>query len=560
MPISGSRNARIAITADARGVETGVRDAKRQLNTLARDQEKRRNADESAMKRSESRGKSLMKGLAAGGIALAGLGISNLADDLLTYETGLMRLQIAGEMTNEQLATFRDRIKAVSSATGASRDDVLGVATAFVRQTGDMKGANEQLELMTKTMQATGASADSVAGVLSMFEKNLHLDPKDWQRGMDAIIKAGHMGGVEMADMAKAFTEPASEYAAKFAGGDTLKGMTEALAIFQKLNDLTHDPAVAGDRMKEALSALGGKDAKHLAGVLGINPFTIDPKTGKEVVKDGIELLHDIHDKLAKDPAHKQELMLKLFPDMRARDAISFLEENLDSVDDLSKSIANSNQLTTDYMKYQASDAAKIAAAKEQIKNTAEDALMKGYNAVQGVGKGAAMMIGGESEDDRITKLRAKRMDERIGYLNAKYAEANGPVDESDEDAVARRSKAVNEQLAREQMTEDNLKTMIAGGHINRGRYQRVEGPALKGQDGAYAYVNQGDYSAAELQQIGAAAGGTSDSGQIVALLRQLVDVMKAKGDANISIDGSKVAEASARAPWHRSRAARNGG
>ena len=115
---------------------------------------------------------------------------------------------------------------------------------------------------------------------VSLMEKSLHLDPSQWQRGVDMMIKAGHMGGAELAQFAGAYREVGAEYAAMFAGGDTLKGQQHAIAMFQKLVDMTGNAEVAADRMKETLKDFP-QDAKKLAQHLGINPYMWDAKGKK---------------------------------------------------------------------------------------------------------------------------------------------------------------------------------------------------------------------------------------------------------------------------------------
>lgn len=369
MAVGAKRNAKIELGIDASKLDPGINQARRKLRGFGRDVgdiakgtakvfgSAFSGAASSAGRLVKAGGSALLGGL---GIQAAG-GITGMLGDVLSFEKAMTRLQITGSLNAEQLADFRGEIGRVSAATGVSRDDILKAASGYVEATGDIKGARTEIGLMAEVMAATGSPAEDVAGVMAVLRDNMKLDPTQWRSAFDILIKQGHEGSIEMANVAKNLSQ-ASAMFSTFEGGASAKGLAEVSALAQVVNKLTRDPALTGTYLKDAFLDLR-KDAAKLRNYK-IEPFTKDA-LGNKVMKDPIALLDAIaNSKLAKDP----ELLKKVFPDVRGLEGIEFAVHNLAEIHRLIDASVGSNQLATDFQIQQASASAKIERAWNGIK------------------------------------------------------------------------------------------------------------------------------------------------------------------------------------------------
>lgn len=379
MAVSAKRNARIELTAGTAGMDRGLDDARRKMRTFERDQAKAdKAAERAAARRAKAQEKARAKayaGIRSGithgvGMALGAAGLNDIADmgrQVLDFERNLTRFQVVGEMSTDEINSFRAAILKTSDATGVSKEQLLEGAAAYVGFTGDAKGATEQLDLLARTTRATGASASDIAGIFATFNKNLHLDPSQWSAAMDILVKQAHEGGVELNDLAGKFAPVAAAYA-QFAGGASVKGLANASAMAQVFQNLTHDTSETAthvQRMFDALEHNANKLRSH-----GIDPYTT--VNGRKVGRDPLEVLDEIHSKgLDRDA----ELMQKLFPEERARKTARYLLDNLDTVHRIAEESANSNQVAKDYSVVVESSAGKMDAAWNRVKNSVAEAM-----------------------------------------------------------------------------------------------------------------------------------------------------------------------------------------
>lgn len=369
---SAKRNAKIELTSSAAGVDKGLNDARRKLRGFQRDQEREQREQERAQKRAQRSamgfGRSVLSGMAAaGGFDIAG-GVTGFVGEIMDADKALTRLQITGEMNEKQLADFRQKLLEASTATGVSRAALIQGASAYVAFTGNTKNAQQSLELFGRVAQATGSSMEDVAGIAAMFDKNLHLDPSQWSAAFDVLVKQGHIGGVEMKDLAARFASVASAYA-EFEGGSSTKGLGQVSAMAQVLQNMTHDADTTNTYLKDMFNDIK-KNAPKLR-KFKIEPFT-KGADGKKRMVDVMTILDKIAGSpLAKDP----ELLQKVFPESRGRAAVEYLTKELALVHQIAKDSTDSNQVSKDFDIYSKSSAGRLEAAWNNIKNAIAEAL-----------------------------------------------------------------------------------------------------------------------------------------------------------------------------------------
>jgi hypothetical protein len=124
-------------------------------------------------------------------------------DETLTYVAST--LAGGGSLEEKQAAKVRvsDAIDVALQAGGGKRDDAAAALNRMVAS-GAFEGdeALTALAPVVKTAHAGGASADDIAA-MAVAMKNNGVAPGDLQKGFDAALKAGQLGGVELRDMAK---------------------------------------------------------------------------------------------------------------------------------------------------------------------------------------------------------------------------------------------------------------------------------------------------------------------------------------------------------------------
>lgn len=492
MSVSATRAARIQITADASKMGPGIADAKRQLRTFQREQargskQQEREAKQSAkaQEKAKSRvmsGANSLAGTLAGGVGMAlGAdaigGLQGAVSAALDFDRAMTRLQINGEATTAQTDEFRTAILATSRATGVSVDEIQKGEGAYLRFTGNVKYARASLDLLAKTTRATGASAEDIGGIFATFDKNLNLDPSQWSEAMDILVKQAHVGGVELVDLAKDFAPVVSMFATGFSGGNSLNGLSEVSAMAQTLQNFTHDAALTNTYLKDMFQDIG-KNADKFRD-LKIEPFTVDPKTKKKVLKDGFDLL----DQLSKTAAAKDpEILKKLFPEIRSNETAKYLLENLDAVHQIASESLNSNQVAKDFDVIMSSASGKIDTAWNSIKVSIAEALTpERAQAFADIIKGAAEEFG-----DGIHMFGGPSKEE--GTKGGALSFVNIQQEQGEDAAVAAAKKA---------LTDDPFDTKVKGGSLadslaNQMRQQAMmssTGGLENYQAGARAYL-----------------------------------------------------------------------
>lgn len=368
MAVGSKRNAKIEITTDASKMDPGLAEARKKMRNFERD------VKAFGGTASKIASMPLKAGKAIGGAVLGGLGIqaaggiTGMLGDILNVEKAFTRLQITGEMSTSQLQSFRDEVKRVSAATGLGREQILEGASSYVALTGDAQGAQNALQVFAEVAQGSGASMADIASTAAALRDNMGIDPKDFRPAFDILVKQGHLGAVEIKDLATQMASLAPMFA-HFSGGKTLHGLAEAGAAAQVIRKEFGNADEMGTGFRDAMSDMV-KNAKKLR-AHGVEIFTVDPKTKQKVLRDFFDIMSDIKKSdLAKDP----ELLQKVFGEIRGRRAIDALLNKLDQAKELMSTSEGSDQVAKDNAIYQESAAGKIERAWNNVKLAMADA------------------------------------------------------------------------------------------------------------------------------------------------------------------------------------------
>lgn len=381
MAVSASRKAKVELVAESKGMDAGLKDAARKLRLFEREQikaaktvarEQARADKEAARERQRSMGAigGGMKAVGFGVAAAAGFdvaaGFGGMVKDVFDLDKQMTRLRITGEQSAAQIAAFKAEVMRSSDATGVSANELAGGAIALVNFTGNADAARQSLELMGKTMKATDASAADVAGIFAMFDKNIHLPADQWGKAMDVLVKQGHIGGIEMKDLAGSFARAGAAGAMLFEGGASVEGLSRVSAMAQVLNNMTHDAATTTTYLNDMFQDFKKPTTVKRMREHGIEPF--DLKTG--MLKQPLQILDEIAKKKL-----SIEQMGGIFRDIRGEGTIEFLEHNLALVHQIDDASQDSNQTQIDFALEQESSSGKMEAAWNRLKNAISGAM-----------------------------------------------------------------------------------------------------------------------------------------------------------------------------------------
>lgn len=348
----------IAIGASSADMDRGLRDARKKLRSFGAD----------AKKSLGGLGKKALGGglgaLGAGfGIQAAG-GLTEMVTEIFDVEKALTRLQISGSMTGAELASFRDQALAVSKATGVSRAEIVKGAAAYVMMTGDAKGAAEASQLFAEIAAGSGANMEDVAKSAAALRQNLKIDPKDFRKAFDVLIKQGQLGAVEISDLSQQLAAVAPQFG-NFSGSKTVEGMSELGAMLQVVRQGFGSVEEAGTGFRGLMTQIE-KNQKKLKKA-GIN--IIDPKTNK--MKSLLSLIREMKDNKG---LQKTGAMFDLLGEAKAVQAAGLLMERLEEVDRIKRDSLGSDQVAKNNAIWQASASGKMAKAWESVKNSLAEA------------------------------------------------------------------------------------------------------------------------------------------------------------------------------------------
>lgn len=383
MGVSAKRNARIEITADARGVAPGIADARRQVRTFQREQSKgsKQQAREDKRKakdeeKSRAKLKSGAKGLAgnvAGGFGTAlgfdaAGGVAGMVGDVMDFTRALTRFQILSGKTPEQMNALRASILGVSNATGISANEVLAGASTYVDLTGDVDGATTAMGSFTKIAQASGASIADVSTAAAAMQDAMKLNPKDFEATFSGLITQGKAGAVGLKDFAGEFSSLLPKFA-RFKGNLGAEGIMQLGAAFQVARHGFGDASEAATGLESMMGALS-KNAGNFEDA-GVRIF--------DTAKDGTKTFRNLHDivvdigksKLAKDP----EALSKAFGRKEAEATYNQLARLPGLYDQMIDAGKDAGSVQRDFDTYMASSSGKMEQAWIKIKNAVATAL-----------------------------------------------------------------------------------------------------------------------------------------------------------------------------------------
>lgn len=352
MAISRS-NAHVEITSSASKFGTGLRDARKKLSSFG--------ADARKMFRSTGGAIATVGAGIAGGLGLAGgFAMGDVVGDVMATEKALVRFQIAGSRTAEQMDAVRASLSAVSQESGISRSELIAGASAYVALTGDADGAGQAMSLFAKVANATGASMEDISATAASMRDNLKIDPKDFEAAFSALHVQGKAGAVELRELAQVMAGVAPQFS-KFAGGAGTEGLAELGATLQVLRKDFGTTAEAATGARALFGALvrGSGKLKDL----GVQVFDANGEK-----RNFTQIIDEI---LAKDIS--EPMLQKILGSDEALRSIGALRTHRSLLTDITKASKDQGAIERDAATFRQSTAGKLQIAMEALKTKIAD-------------------------------------------------------------------------------------------------------------------------------------------------------------------------------------------
>ncbi len=381
MAVSAKRNARIELSASSAGMDRGLADARRKMKQFERDTVRQEREAARAEKNQRKQRQKDIRGAASGalgmikngammslGIDAAG-GIQGMAGDVLDYEKQLTRLQITAEKSPAVMRAFSDSVMRASNATGVSRNDILGAASAYVALTGDMKTAQESTGTWAKVAQATNTPMADIASTAAAMTQQLGITSGEMEAVFSGLSQQGKAGAVELKDLAGLMAQIAPQWG-MFQNGKGARGVAELGAALQVVKrGFGGDAAETVTGLQSLLTAVTKNAGKFAKG--GVNVFNVG-KDGKKTMKDVFSIIDAIgKSKLVNDP----EAMEKAFGRVEAYRAYLQLAQNKKMLQELTAVASDAGAIQRDFGTYMNSPSGKMEQAWTRIKNEVAAAL-----------------------------------------------------------------------------------------------------------------------------------------------------------------------------------------
>ena len=303
-----------------------------------------------------------MNPAALAGVVGAGAGVA-AGRDALRFDDMLTRLDVSSRGAMGSLGGVRERILAVSRATGVAKEDILGGAQSFVALTGDGKAATEAMETFAKVQKATGAQTSEIAATAAALSQQLGISGGEMEQAFSILARGGKEGSVEFSDMANLMSSLSASFKG-FGQSQGLEGVAQLGAMFQIARKDFGGAAETATGLERLMQAFTQKRTIKAFKELGIEIF----RTGKDG-KVSMAPLAEIIDQMAKSKlVTDPRVMTEAFESSEAQRAARAILNNVDAVKALAAGTMQAKDISEDYAKIQMSASAKVAKTWNEIK------------------------------------------------------------------------------------------------------------------------------------------------------------------------------------------------
>lgn len=351
----GIKTDRTSFSKARGGLKKFADDGKKTLGKLDQAWERqKRNADGTF--KELTAGQQAFKGLTR---RILGLGAAIASIDqvrrALDFDEQLSQLTVNSQGAIGTMDELRNKVLDVSDSTSVNKEQVLAGAAAFVEFTGDGKAAADSLETFAKVARASGASITDVALTAGAMQKNLNIDPANFEKAFSVLIRGGKLGAVELKDLSRELSTIAP-LAGEFKGGQGVEGLAKLGSALQLIRQGTGSASEASTALKSFITAVQKKSGK-------LEGF------GVRVFDDNKELnaLGDIAKQI--DELIPKDQLVKVLGRTEAKIAVQQLNKIKGAWAEMEEQTLSANDVAEDFALRMNTSSAKVLAFWNRLKN-----------------------------------------------------------------------------------------------------------------------------------------------------------------------------------------------
>ncbi len=269
-------------------------------------------------------------------VAVGGAATVAASKQVANLDERINRLGIDFNLNGQALQDFKRQATAgiqdmaVQYAIGA--DEITAGIEAIATKTGDLAFANQNIEVLARTLSATGARGGDLGGILSEISKMGIKNPRDVQEILDIMIVQGKQGAFTLKDLSAQGERVFAAY-----GPKNTQQVREMGAALQTIRMATGGSEQAVTAFEAFLRALRDGEKAKLLQANGIQVF--DPKALKEG-KEQLRPINEIMVELVRKANGKASILSKALGDSEAVKALMSLVNELNATGDVGVNMA----------------------------------------------------------------------------------------------------------------------------------------------------------------------------------------------------------------------------
>jgi Phage-related minor tail protein len=207
--------------------------------------------------------------LALGGGLLGGMAATNAVESEIALQHAqrdiLRNARGPGQADVMSPEDLRKRVTGTAVATGASREAITGGIAEFVKKTGDLPTAVNNMETFSKVAMAAGADVQDVFAAAADLSKQFGIkDVNEMKQAFSDLVFQGKKGAFILKDMASTLPELSAAFSAM--GGRGVGGVKELGGLAQIAKMGTGDPEVAKTALIDAFMEIVGHSKEIQSG------------------------------------------------------------------------------------------------------------------------------------------------------------------------------------------------------------------------------------------------------------------------------------------------------
>jgi hypothetical protein len=215
------------------------------------------------------------------------LGVAFGAKAVLDFDQKLGRLQADAGLTTGKMKALRAQILSLNSQFAVGKDEMTGALQVFQDFGGNLKAGIKILPELTKASKASGTAMADMSTIAAAMV-NAGQGPREVMKQLAQLQNQADAGNISLREISTIIPEVFGIGGAK---GQTLTGLT---SLLQTVGTVIPDAKLARTQVLALMRDITKKENLPKLKRLGISPFEVDPKTGKEVLKDVGDLMTQI--------------------------------------------------------------------------------------------------------------------------------------------------------------------------------------------------------------------------------------------------------------------------